>query len=94
MLLHQHAAEAEACSHGGDLTGVVRLDTADRDQRVAALGQGVRREVLELPGLVAAVGKAGVAVLALGPQGDPTAEVLRQPLEPMDEGPERSSTRG
>ena len=51
----------------GDLAGVVGLVAADRDQRVRALGERVGDEVLELAGLVAAVGEPGVAVLALGP---------------------------
>ena len=71
---------------GGDLARVVRLDAADRDERVAALGERVRREVLELAHLVAAVGEAGVAVLALGPDLDPAAEVLAQPVEAVHRG--------
>ena len=69
---------------GRDLARVVRLDAADRDERVAALRERVGGEVLELAHLVAAVGEPGVAVLALGPDLDPAAEVLAQPLEPVD----------
>ena len=62
------------------LPGVVGLHPADGDERVGALGQRVRHEVLELAGLVAAEGEAGVDVLALGP--DPgAAEVVGQPVE-------------
>jgi hypothetical protein len=63
---------------------VVRLHTADRDERVAPLREGVRSEVLELAHLVAAVRKTRVAVLALRPDVDVAAEVLTEPLETMD----------
>ena len=65
---------------------MVRLHTADRDERVAALGERLGREVLELPHLVATVGKSGVAVLPLRPELDLTAEVVAQPVEPVDRG--------
>jgi hypothetical protein len=61
---------------------VVGLHAADRDQRVAALRQRIRDEVLQLAGLVAAVGDPGVAVLALGPDRG-AAEVPGQPIEPV-----------
>ncbi len=67
----------------GDLAGVVGLHSADRDQGVGALRQGVRDEVLELAGLVAAEGDAAVEVLALGPEAG-AAEVLGQPFEAVD----------
>ena len=70
----------------GDLARVVRLDAADRDERVAALGERVGGEVLELAHLVAAVGEARVAVLALGPDLDLAAEVLGEALEAVDRG--------
>ena len=66
-----------------DLARVVRLHAADRDERVAALRERVGREVLELARLVAAVREAAVAVLALRPDLDASAEVLAQPLEPV-----------
>ena len=84
VLLHEHAAEAEPCRDGRDLPRVVRLHAADRDERVAALRERVRGEVLELAHLVAAVREARVAVLALRPDVDRAAEVLAQPLEPVD----------
>ena len=68
---------------GGDLARVVRLHAADRDERVAALGERVGDEVLELARLVAAEGEARGAVVALGPDGG-AAQVLRQPVEPVD----------
>ena len=71
---------------GRDLPRVVGLDAADRDERVAALRERVGGEVLELAHLVAAVGEAGVAVLALGPDLDLAAEVLGEALEPVDRG--------
>jgi hypothetical protein len=80
--LNEHALQADPGGHRGDLAGVVGLDTADRHERVTALGQGVGDEVLQLAGLVAAVGDARVAVLALGPDRR-TPQMLRQPVEPM-----------
>ena len=68
---------------GRDLARVVGLDAADRDERVAALGERVGDEVLELARLVAAVGEAAVAVVALGPDRG-AAEVARQPVEAVD----------
>ena len=84
VLLDEHTAEAEARGHGGDLPRVVRLDAADRDERVAALRERIRGQVLELAGLVAAVREPGVAVVALGPDLDAAAEVLLEPLEPVN----------
>ena len=80
MLLHEHATKPEAGGDGRDLPRVVRLDAADRDERVASLREGVRGQVLELARLVAAVGEPGVAVLALRPQLDPTTEMLLEAL--------------
>ena len=95
VLLDEHAAEPEVRGDRGDLAGVVRLDAADRDERVAALGERVGGEVLELAHLVAAEREPGVAVLALGPDLDRAAEVLGQPLEPVDRRrPEQQRTRG
>ena len=68
---------------GRHLARVVGLHAADRDERVAALRERVGDEVLELAGLVAAVGQAAVAVVALGPELR-AAEVRGQPLEPVD----------
>ena len=68
----------------GDLAGVVRLDAADRHQRVAALGERVGDEVLELAHLVAAERDARVAVLALGPDLDLAAERGAEPRQGMD----------
>ena len=42
--------------NGSDLTRVIRLHTTDGDERVAALGNGLRCEVFELAGLVSAEG--------------------------------------
>ena len=49
--------QAELGRDGRDLAGVVGLEAADGDQRVGALGERVRDEVLELAGLVAAEGE-------------------------------------
>jgi len=65
------------------LTSVVRLDTADGNQRVAALGQRFGDQVFELACFVATEGDARVAVLALGPQLG-TAKVPGQPFKRMD----------
>ena len=83
-LLHEDAAKAEPCRHGRNLTGVVRLHAADRDERVASLREGFCGEILELAHLVAAVGEARVAVLPLRPDVDRAAEVLAQTLQPID----------
>jgi hypothetical protein len=58
----------------GYLSGVVRLDTADRDQRVAALGKRFCDKVFEFSDLVSTKGDARVAVLAFGPDFDLSAE--------------------
>ena len=83
-LLHEDATKAKPCRDGRDLTGVVRLHAADRDERVAPLREGVGGEVLELAHLVAAVRQARVAVLSLRPDVDGATEMLAQPLESMD----------
>ena len=81
MLLDEHGREPEARGDRGDLACVVRLDAADRHERVAALRERLRRQVLELARLVASVGEAGVAVVALRPDLDAAAEVLGEALE-------------
>ena len=83
VLLDEHAAEARVGRDGRDLAGVVGLDAADRHERVAALGQRVGEQVLELADLVAAEREARVAVLALGPDRR-AAEVRRQAVQPLD----------
>jgi len=70
--------------NGCHLARLVGLDAADRHQRVAALGQRLGDEVLELARLVAAKGEAAVAVLALGVQLDPTAELRAQARQRVD----------
>ena len=83
VLLDEDAPEARVGRDGRDLARVVGLDAADRHERVAALRERVREEVLELAHLVAAEGEAAVAVLPLGPHRG-AAEVLRQAVEPLD----------
>ena len=63
---------------------MVRLDAADRDERVAALRERVGSEVLELPDLVAAVCQARVAIVALRPDLNPSTQILLEPFEPVD----------
>ena len=82
LLLHQPGLEAELRRDGRHLAGVVGLDAADGDERVGALGERVGDDVLQLAGLVAAVGQPGVAVLPLGPDLG-AAEVGGQPVEPV-----------
>jgi hypothetical protein len=82
-LLHKHAAEPRARGGRGHLPRVVRLHAPDRDERVAALGERVGHQVLELARLVAAIREAAVAVVALGPEAR-AAEVGGQPVERMD----------
>jgi hypothetical protein len=84
VLLHEHALQTEPSRHGRHLPRVIRLDATDRHERVAALRERVGRQVLELANLVPAVRKAGVAVLALGPDVHAPAQVLAQPFEPVD----------
>src|SRR5215210_9417656 len=79
-LLHEDTFHACPGGSGGDLAGVVGLHPAYGDERVATLGEGVGAEVLELAGLIAPVGEAGVAVVALGPERRP-AQMRGQPLE-------------
>ena len=96
VLLHEHAAQPELRGDGGDLPRVVRLHAADRDERVAALCERVGGEVLELAHLVAAVGEARVAVLALRPDLDLPAEVRARAAGSRwtGEGPKSSGTYG
>ncbi len=84
-LLHQHALQPDTCRDRGNLARVVGLHAADRHQRVAALGERVGDQVLELPGLVAPERESAVAVLALGPDLG-AAEVLAEPLQRVDGG--------
>src|SRR5713101_459078 len=83
LLLHEHALQPELRRDRRDLARVVRLHAADRDERVATLGERVRDEVLELAHLVAAVGQPCIAILALRPDLDAAAQMLAQPLEPV-----------
>ena len=88
-------AEAEVARDRRDLSRVVGLDAADRDERVAALRERLGGEVLELAHLVAAVGEARVAVLALGPDLDPPPRCSeRRSRRWTGEGPNVSGTRG
>ena len=84
VLLDEHAAQAETRGDRRDLARVVGLHATDRHERVAALREGLGHEVLELADLVAPVGEARVAVLALGPDLHLASEVLLEALEPMD----------
>ena len=95
VLLHGHGAEPEVAGDAGDGAGVVGLHAADRDERVAALGERLGDEVLELAHLVAAERDAGVAVLPLGPDLDPAAELGAQPRQRVHRrGPEQQRDAG
>jgi hypothetical protein len=80
--------EAELGADRGHLARVVGLVAADRHERVRTGGEHVRHDVLQLPGLVAAVGQTAVAVLPLGPDLG-AAQMGGEPVEPVDgAGPE------
>ena len=82
-LLDQHASHPDARRGRRHLPGVVRLDPADGDERVAPLRDRLRHQVLELPDLVAAEREPAVAVIALRP--DPgAAQVRAQALQRVD----------
>jgi hypothetical protein len=70
--------------HGRHLPGLIGLDAADGDEGVAALLEGLRNEVLELAGLVAAEGQRAVAVLPLRVELDLAAELGAEPLQRLD----------
>ena len=79
-LLDQDGLQAHLGGDRGHLPGVVGLHAADADERVRALPERVGDQVLQLAGLVAAVGQPAVAVLALGPDAG-TAEVIAEPVQ-------------
>ena len=81
VLLHRHRLQAEVTGDTRDLASVVRLDTADRHQRVTPLGEGVRHEVLQLADLVATERDTRVAVLTLGPDLDVAAQDGAEPTQ-------------
>jgi hypothetical protein len=64
---HHRAGDAHLVGRRRRHAHVVALPAAAGDQRVAALGDGVGAQVLELAGLVAAAGQPR-AVVALHPQ--------------------------
>ena len=63
---------------------MVRLDSADRDQRVGAGSDGVGNDVFELPQLVAAEREARIAVLPLGVDLDRAAQMPGQAFQSFD----------
>jgi len=60
------------------------LYAADGDQGVRPRLQGIGDDVFELAQLVAAIGEAGIAILALGIDLDPAPEMGREPLQWLD----------
>ena len=72
---------------GRDLARVVGLHAADRDERVAALGERVGDEVLELARLVAAEREPAVAVVALGPDARAAQVLVSRSSRWTGEGP-------
>src|SRR6266853_4368908 len=84
VLLYQHALHSQVRCHGGDLPRLVRLDTTNGYQRVAALGQRLGDQVLELAGLVAAESQAAVAIFTLGVEIDLAAQMRAQALQGLD----------
>lgn len=95
MLLHQPGLEPRPRRNGRHLPGVVALHAADADEGVASLGARVGEEVLQFAGLVAAVGEAGVEVVAFGVDGDAGAQVGGDAGEGVDGGgPEEEGGSG
>ena len=86
VLLDQAALHPEFGGDRRDLPRVVRLDSADRDQRVGAGSDGVGNDVFELPQLVAAEREARIAVLPLGVDLDRAAEMPGQAFQSFDRG--------
>jgi hypothetical protein len=80
FLLDKLAFQAKAGCYAGDLAGVIGLNAADGDERVAGLGEGVWDEVFEFAGFVAAAGDGRVEVVAfgvdLGGGGEGSGDVL------------------
>ena len=74
LLLHEFAFQAHGGGDAGDLAGVVALHAADRDEGVAVLGQGVRDQVFEFAGFVAAARDGRVEVVAFRVDLDAAAE--------------------
>jgi hypothetical protein len=82
-LLDEDALHAGLGGRRGHLARVIRLHATDGHQGVAAIGEGVGDQELELADLVAAEGQAGVDVVAFRPDGG-SLEVLRQSIETVD----------
>ena len=94
-LLHEHAARGPgARGDRRDLARVVGLDAADRDQRVAALGERVGDEVLELAGLVAAEGEPELQSSRLAQIDAPPRCFVSRSSRWTGEGPNVSGWRG
>jgi hypothetical protein len=88
FLLHQAAAHPKYRGNRGDLSRVIRLDVANRNQRITALRHRIRCEPFEFPYLVPAEREARGNVVTLGPDLDP--KLPRQPRQGVDWlGPER-----
>ena len=66
------------------LACLIRLNSADRDQRIAASGQRIRNEVLQFARLIAAECEPAVAILALGEQLNLAAQMGAQSRERLD----------
>ncbi len=84
VLLHQHTLHPQMRGDRRHLAGLVRLDPANRHERVATLRQRLGNQILKLARLVAAEGKAAVAVLALRVQMHLAAQVVAQTLQRLD----------
>jgi hypothetical protein len=74
FLLHEFAFQSHGGGDAGDLAGVVALHAADRDEGVAVLGEGVRDQVFEFAGFVAAARDGRVEVVAFRVDLDVAAE--------------------
>ena len=86
LVEHELAGQPRARRRRRAQAGVIRLDAAHRDERVAPARAGVAEQELELAQLVAAAAQPH-EVVALGEEAHPAqlgAEDLLQPVQPLD----------
>ena len=66
-VLHQHGFEAKLGGNSGNLSGVVALNPANRQQGVTAELKCFGCEVFQLPGFISSARKPRIEVFAFGP---------------------------